>query len=75
MTAPTWETELLHRHADGTEHAHAGSQGFTIGGQVIADTLGDEPHQHTSITLRDVERAVEPTGGIVWSERLGEVAA
>lgn len=68
-----WDSDLLHRHQDGTEHAHAGSQGFTIGGQVIADTLGDDPHAHSTLSLTGGEPGPS-TGPVVWSARLGDVA-
>ena len=71
----TWADEILHTHADGTTHEHAGTQGFTIGGQVIADTLGDVEHEHSTITFgndRDGQLPVgeRPTSGpVIWSAR------
>jgi hypothetical protein len=69
MTAK-WSDEILHRHADGREHAHKGSQGFTIGNQVIEDRLGDDP-QHSHSTLGGGNES----GPVVWSERLGDIAS
>lgn len=73
-TGYSWSTEILHRHADGTEHAHAGRQGFTIGGQVITDTMGDDPtHSHRTLRWGTGESNNDDTGRVVWSERLGDI--
>lgn len=73
----TWNEPLLHRHADGTEHAHPGSEGFSIGGQVIVDRLGDEPHSHSTLSIVELagDAPIKPRSGpVVWSERLGDIA-
>jgi hypothetical protein len=47
------------RHRHGTEvHEHPGQVGFSIGGQVIADTFPDtDGHQHGGINILNGEPA------------------
>lgn len=70
----TCDDDILHRHANGLEHAHKGERGFGIGAQVIEDTLGDEPsHEHRSMLLGSLGPPRDPSGPVVWSERLGDI--
>jgi hypothetical protein len=68
MPDPTWSDKLRHRHADGTDHAHSGSKGFEIGGQVIPDRLGDGPHEHSTLSLTGAAPGPK-SGPVVWTER------
>jgi len=65
--------EVLHRHADGTEHRHS-SYGFTIGGQIRLDDNGTEEHAHGTISLGGGESNPDRTGLPVWNERDGDLS-
>lgn len=61
----TPDTPIRHGHEDGTDHAHGGRAGFTIGRQVIEDYYGDDPgHSHSVLGKPDSNG-----GPVVWSER------
>ena len=76
---------IEHRHEDGTQHAHGGSDDrelnkflWSVGQdrerKRPAGTYGDNPtHSHQSLSLVDGTRGPN-SGPVVWSERLGEVA-